>query len=98
MWLASALSVSSRLWLGGMVQIRRARGLVRALLEGVLVALSTLFCFARQPFELLQAGIERVARAASQRRAGVSPAPFARGSHGRPSDQALRPATGDRDG
>lgn len=35
MWLASALSVSSRLWLGGVVRIRRDRGLVRTLLEGV---------------------------------------------------------------
>jgi hypothetical protein len=35
MWLASALSVSSRLWLGGVVQIRRDRALIRMLLEGV---------------------------------------------------------------
>jgi len=35
MWLASAISVSSRLWLGGVIQIRRDRGLVRTLLEGV---------------------------------------------------------------
>ena len=35
MWLASALSVSSRLWLGGVVQIRRDRALIRTLLEGV---------------------------------------------------------------
>ena len=34
-WLASALSVSSRLWLGGVVQVRRDRGLIRTLLEGV---------------------------------------------------------------
>src|SRR5215204_6524651 len=34
-WLASALSVSSRLWLGGVVQIRRDRTLIRKLLEGV---------------------------------------------------------------
>ena len=35
-WLASALSVtSSRLWLGGVVRMRRDRGLVRTLLEGV---------------------------------------------------------------
>jgi len=34
-WLASAISVSSRLWLGGVIQIRRDRGLVRTLLEGV---------------------------------------------------------------
>jgi len=33
MWLASALSVTSRLWLGGVVQIRRDRALIRALLE-----------------------------------------------------------------
>ncbi len=35
MWLASAISVTSRLWLGGVVQIRRDRGLVRTLLERV---------------------------------------------------------------
>jgi hypothetical protein len=35
MWLASALSVTSRLWLGGVVQIRRDRALIRTLLEGV---------------------------------------------------------------
>jgi hypothetical protein len=34
-WLASALSVTSRLWLGGVVQIRRDRSLIRTLLEGV---------------------------------------------------------------
>jgi transposase-like protein len=34
-WLASAISVTSRLWLGGVVQIRRDRGLVRTLLERV---------------------------------------------------------------
>jgi len=35
MWLASALSVTSRLWLGGVLRIRRDRTLIRALLEGV---------------------------------------------------------------
>jgi len=35
MWLASAMSVSSRLWLGGVVHLRRDRSLIRALLEGV---------------------------------------------------------------
>jgi hypothetical protein len=35
MWLASAISVTSRLWLGGVVQVQRDRGLIRALLEGV---------------------------------------------------------------
>ena len=35
LWLASALSVTSRLWLGGVVQLRRDRGLIRTLLEGV---------------------------------------------------------------
>lgn len=34
-WLASALSVGSRLWLGGVVQIQRDRGLIRTLLERV---------------------------------------------------------------
>jgi len=34
-WLASAISVTSRLWLGGVVQMQRDRGLVRALLERV---------------------------------------------------------------
>ena len=34
-WLASALSVSSRLWLGGAVRIRRERALIRSLLEGI---------------------------------------------------------------
>jgi hypothetical protein len=34
-WLASALSVTSRLWLGGVLQIRRDRSLIRTLLEGV---------------------------------------------------------------
>jgi transposase-like protein len=35
MWLVSAISVSSRLWLGGVVQVQRDRGLIRTLLEGV---------------------------------------------------------------
>ncbi len=35
LWLASALSVSSRLWLGGVVQIRRERTLIGQLLERV---------------------------------------------------------------
>ena len=35
MWLASALSVTSRLWLGGVVRVQRDRGLIRTLLEGV---------------------------------------------------------------
>ncbi len=35
LWLASALSVTSRLWLGGVVQLRRDRALVRRLLQGV---------------------------------------------------------------
>jgi transposase-like protein len=35
LWLVSALSVTSRLWLGGVVQARRDRNLIRGLLEGV---------------------------------------------------------------
>jgi hypothetical protein len=35
LWLASALSVTSRLWLGGVVQVRRDRRLMRTLLERV---------------------------------------------------------------
>lgn len=35
MWLASAVSVSSRLWLGSVVQLRRERHLIRTLLKGV---------------------------------------------------------------
>lgn len=35
LWLASALSVTSRLWLGGVVQVRRDRRLIRTLLERV---------------------------------------------------------------
>jgi hypothetical protein len=34
-WLASAISVSNRLWLGGVLQIQRDRGLIRTLLERV---------------------------------------------------------------
>jgi hypothetical protein len=34
-WPASAISVSNRLWLGGVLQIQRDRGLIRTLLEGV---------------------------------------------------------------
>src|SRR5215210_2927616 len=34
-WLASAISVTSRLWLGGVVRVQRDRGLIRTLLEGV---------------------------------------------------------------
>src|SRR5215210_1654618 len=34
-WLASAISVSSRLWLGGVVQVRRDRQLIRTLLQRV---------------------------------------------------------------
>jgi hypothetical protein len=35
MWLAGALAVESRLWLGGVVSIRRDRDLIRALLSRV---------------------------------------------------------------
>jgi transposase-like protein len=35
LWLASAISVASRLWLGGVVQVQRDRTLIRTLLEGV---------------------------------------------------------------
>ncbi len=35
LWLASAISVTSRLWLGGVVQVQRDRTLIRTLLEGV---------------------------------------------------------------
>lgn len=35
LWLASAISVSSRLWLGGVVRIRRDRRLIRLLLQRV---------------------------------------------------------------
>ena len=35
LWLASAISVTSRLWLGGVVQAQRDRTLIRTLLEGV---------------------------------------------------------------
>ena len=35
MWLASAISVTSRLWLGGVVRVQRDRGLIHTLLEGV---------------------------------------------------------------
>jgi hypothetical protein len=35
LWMASALSVTSRLWLGGVVQARRDRTLIRGLLERV---------------------------------------------------------------
>jgi transposase-like protein len=35
MWLASAISVTSRLWLGGVLQTQRDRGLIRSLLERV---------------------------------------------------------------
>jgi transposase-like protein len=35
LWLASAISVSNRLWLGGVVQARRDRALIRLLLERV---------------------------------------------------------------
>jgi hypothetical protein len=47
-WLASALSVTSRLWLGGVLQIRRERSLIRTLLEGVRACgtFSRPFCFA----------------------------------------------------
>lgn len=35
MWLAGALALESRLWLGGVVSIRRDRDLIRALLSRV---------------------------------------------------------------
>ena len=35
LWLASAISVSSRHWLGGVVQLQRDRALIRRLLESV---------------------------------------------------------------
>jgi hypothetical protein len=35
LWLASAISVTSRLWLGGVVQVQRNRTLIRILLKGV---------------------------------------------------------------
>ena len=51
---ASALSVTSRLWLGGVVQIRRDRALlfVRSSKVCVPAALSMSFCFAPMGWQL----------------------------------------------
>ncbi len=60
-WLASAISVTSRLWLGGAVRIRRDRGLVRTLLERVrLWRFRGPFALHRRAFELPQAGARGV--------------------------------------
>ena len=99
MWLASAMSVSSRLWwLGGLVQIRRDRSLIRALLLCVRScgAFQGLLLCKRWALELPQAGARSVARASSHRQARASPASLAEGPHGRPSGQEARPPKGDR--
>jgi hypothetical protein len=61
MWLASAISVTSRLWLGGVVQMQRDRGLIRSLLERVracgtfetlLVCTDGLSCYPKQALKV----------------------------------------------
>ena len=74
MWLAWALSVGSRLWLGGVVQIRRDRGLVRALLEGVHA------CGAFDALLLCTDGLSRCPKQASS----VFSEPLRSGKPGRP--------------
>ncbi len=96
-WLASAISVSSRLWLGGVLQIRRDRGLIRVLLERVRTcgAFDTLLLctdgLSSYPKQALKVFSEPIFAPASE---GVPSAPFAGRSHGSPSDQTLRSTTG----
>jgi hypothetical protein len=72
--LASALSVSSRLWLGGAVKIRRERGLIRTLLEGVRA------CGAFDTLLLCTVGLSRYAKQALS----VLREPLRTGKRGRP--------------
>jgi len=73
LWLACALEVKSRLWLGGVVSVRRDRPLIRALLlrvrecgsvAGVLLSTDGLVCYAKQALlvfrEVRRTGRERV--------------------------------------
>jgi hypothetical protein len=63
LWLASALSVTSRLWLGEVMQTRRDRALIRRLLEGVgacgafktlLLCTGGLFSYPKQALSVLR--------------------------------------------
>ena len=63
LWLASALSVTNRLWLGGVVQIRRDRCLIRQLLlrvracgafEDLLVCTDGLAAYPKQALKVLR--------------------------------------------
>ncbi len=96
-WLASALSVSSSLWLGGVVQPRRERLVIRRLLEGVLVRCSRPCCSAPMNCPVTpRAGFDGLLRTSSHRQARSSSASFAGGAHGRPGGQEVRPPTGGR--
>jgi hypothetical protein len=73
-WLASALSVGSRLWLGGVLQARRDRSLIRTLLERVLA------CGAFQDLLLCTDGLSSYPKQASS----VFSEPLLTGKPGRP--------------
>src|SRR5215210_6692988 len=73
-WLASALSVASRLWLGGVVQVRRDRSLIRTLLEQVRA------CGAFQSLLLCTDGLSSYPKQASS----VFSEPLRTGKPGRP--------------
>lgn len=68
LWLASALSVTSRLWLGGVVQIRRDRCLIRQLLlrvracgafEDLLLCTDGLAAYPKQALKVLREPLRR---------------------------------------
>ncbi len=85
MWLATALEVGSRLWLGGVVRVHRDRRLIRALLFWRIRACSsimeTLFMH-RQSGLLYQAGPPHLPGSFAHGKSGSPPANLARRGNG----------------
>lgn len=99
-WLASALSVTSRLWLGGVLQIRRDRCLIRRLLQGVRAcgAFEDLLLCTAMGWQLTPSRRSKccVNPSAPESEDDVPPASFARGHYGGPGGQEVCSTTGDR--
>jgi len=73
LWLASALSVRSQLWLGAVVQVRLDRWPISGLFERVrLRGVPKLAALHRWAFELPQASVERAARSRTRWKASAT--------------------------
>lgn len=93
MRLAGALALESRLWLGGVVSMRRDRDLIRALLSRVRSCGSVAggALMRRRTGQLPQSGDPPLQQgASSHRQAGPPPAHLAGGGNDRPSDKEVR--------